>query len=180
MLILPAKAADTRFSGRFQHWNFDRCTVNSPSADFDLVLIACRVLSSMASTDPSQSVESGAQRSKSWRFQYGNFHGFAMNSSITDFDLVLSDSLQGAVVDGLDESIPQSVESGAQRSNIFCIGYVLLRLRVQSAVVDDRAVSNRVCAVVYVGTVAATKLPLASLCPARISVNWLDPPLTGF
>jgi hypothetical protein len=38
VLVLPAKAADTRLSGRFQRWNFDRFTVNSAFTDFDLML----------------------------------------------------------------------------------------------------------------------------------------------
>jgi hypothetical protein len=31
-----------------------------------------------------------------------------------------------------------------------------------------------------ISTVGFTKLPLASLCPTRSSVNWLAAPLTGF
>ena len=54
VLILPAKAADTRLSGRFQNRNFD---------------------------------------------------GFAMNSASADFNLVLRDSLQSTIVDGLDKSV---------------------------------------------------------------------------
>jgi hypothetical protein len=38
VLILPAKTADTRLSGRFQNRNFDGFTMNSAFADFDLAL----------------------------------------------------------------------------------------------------------------------------------------------
>ena len=39
------------------------------------------------------------------RFQNRNFDSFAVNSAFSNFNLVLSDRLQGAVVDGLDKSV---------------------------------------------------------------------------
>ena len=49
----------------------------------------------------------------SGRFENGNRDGFAMNAAFTEFDLVLSDRLQGAIVDGLNKAVSQSVQSRA-------------------------------------------------------------------
>ena len=82
------------------------------------------------------------------RFENRDRDGFAMDAAFADIELVLSDSLQGCVVDGLDEAVAEGVESGAQGSNVFGIGDVLLSLRNQRAVIDDGAEGDGVCAIV--------------------------------
>jgi hypothetical protein len=70
VLILPAKASNTRLSGRFQHWNFDGFAMDSTSTNFDLVLRdRCRVLSLTASTNPSPKVLRAARKARSFRYR---------------------------------------------------------------------------------------------------------------
>jgi len=78
------------------------------------------------------------------RFQNRNLDCFPVDSAVADLYLVLSDGFQGAVVDGFDKAVSQSIESCTQGANVFRIRYVFLRLWNQRTVVDNRAICNRV------------------------------------
>jgi hypothetical protein len=72
----------------------------------------------------------------------------AVNSPVTALRLRCGDREQRAVVDRFDESIPQRVERRAQCPDVFRHRDVLLRLRNDSAVVDDGAADNLIRSVV--------------------------------
>src|SRR6201981_3664053 len=82
------------------------------------------------------------------RFQNRNLDCFPVDSAVADLYLVLSDGLQGAVVDGFDKAVSQGIESCTQGANVFTIRYVLLRLWDQRTVVNNRSICNNVGPVV--------------------------------
>src|SRR4029077_10632026 len=77
-----------------------------------------------------------------------NLDCFTVDSAVAGLCLVLSDGLQGAVVDGFDEAVSQDIESCTQGANVFSIRYALLRLWNQRTVVNNRAICNNVGSVV--------------------------------
>src|SRR5260370_30477736 len=82
------------------------------------------------------------------RFQNRNLNYFTVDSAVADLCLVLSDGLQGAVVDGFDKAVSQGIESCTQGANVFSIRYALLRLWNQRTVVNNGAICNNVGPVV--------------------------------
>jgi hypothetical protein len=71
-------------------------------------------------------------------FQYGNLNGLAMDPSAADEHLALGDGQQRAVIDRFDKAVPQGIQRGPQRSDVFRDRHVFLRLWNERAIVDDR------------------------------------------
>ena len=79
----------------------------------------------------------------SWSFQKRNLNGLAVNPSGTDLSLMIRYRKQGAVIDGLNKAVAQSIESRPQRADMLCGGDMFLRLWNHSPVVDDGPAGDR-------------------------------------
>ena len=71
-----------------------------------------------------------------------------MDSAFAQLRLCLGDRDQSLIVNGFHKSITQGVEGGAQCADVFCVGYVLLGLRTDSAIVDNGPAHNGVLSVI--------------------------------
>ena len=56
--------------------------------------------------------------------------------------LIVGDSHQSVAVNGLNKSVPQRVQGGAERTNSFRTGYPLLCLRASGPVIHQRTIRN--------------------------------------
>jgi hypothetical protein len=70
-----------------------------------------------------------------------------------------------------------SAANSARIFSVTCMCFCAWRTTARGLMVERPAI---LFAPSLISTVGFTKLPLASLCPTRSSVNWLAAPLTGF
>src|SRR6202049_1156164 len=81
-------------------------------------------------------------------FQNRNLDGLAMNFSIADLSLMLGYCEQGTVINGLDKTVTQRIESRPERADVFSRGDMFLCLWNHGPVVDDGPACDRVCPIV--------------------------------
>src|SRR5271166_2571399 len=93
---------------------------------------------------PAEASDTGLSRS----LENGGLHNLPVNSSFTQRRLPFCNRNKSAVVNGFHKSIPKCVEGSAQCADIFRRRYVLLGLRTDGAIIDDRPAGNRVFFVV--------------------------------
>jgi hypothetical protein len=93
---------------------------------------------------PAEASDAGLSRSLKDR----SLHNFAMNPAFAQLRLSLGDCNQSPVVNGFDKSIPQRVEGSAQCADVFCCRDVLLGLRTDRSIINNRSAGNRVLPVV--------------------------------
>src|SRR5580700_9225837 len=126
----------------------DRGRIHRFQAAGDTHLIQIRVSDERQQTAVLILPAEPAHASLPRRFEDRDLDYLALDQAATLRGLALRDRDQRIVVDRLDESVTQRVEHGTQCADIFRFRHVLLRLRANRAVIDQRSSSNAILAVI--------------------------------